>query len=122
MLRSWDEKTPIDKFKCHTNRLPFPLLALPHALCIELKLEQGHLCKLLSCIGHKLFWIFIMLDVGLSFNSKNKCEQMFWISLYFVKAKLRQKCVCSLWRGCCVFYDPISPKMHVGQQFIMVIG
>ena len=36
--------------------------------------------------------------------------------------KLRQKCVCSLWRDCCVLYDPISHEMHVAQQFNMVIG
>ena len=36
--------------------------------------------------------------------------------------KLRQKCVCSLWRDCCVLYDPISHEMHVVQQFNMVIG
>ena len=35
--------------------------------------------------------------------------------------KLRQKCVCSLWRDC-VLYDPISHEMHVVQQFTMVIG
>ena len=28
----------------------------------------------------------------------------------------RQKCVCSLWRDCCVLYDPISDEMHVVQQ------
>ena len=36
--------------------------------------------------------------------------------------KLRQKCVCSLWRDCCVLYDPISHEMHVVQQFNVVIG
>ena len=36
--------------------------------------------------------------------------------------KLRQKCICSLWRDCCVLYDPISHEMHVVQQFNMVIG
>ena len=36
--------------------------------------------------------------------------------------KLRQKCVCSLWRDCCVLYDPIYHEMHVVQQFNMVIG
>ena len=39
--------------------------------------------------------------------------------------KLRQKCVCSLWRDCYninVLYDPISHEMHVVQQFNMVIG
>ena len=35
---------------------------------------------------------------------------------------LRQKCVCSLWRDCCVLYDHISHEMHVVQQFNMVIG
>ena len=34
----------------------------------------------------------------------------------------RQKCVCSLWRDCCVLYDPISHEMHVVQQFNVVIG
>ena len=34
----------------------------------------------------------------------------------------RQKCVCSLWRDCCVLYDPISHEIHVVQQFNMVIG
>ena len=33
-----------------------------------------------------------------------------------------QKCVCSLWRDCCVLYDPIYHEMHVVQQFNMVIG
>ena len=39
--------------------------------------------------------------------------------------KMRQKCVCSLWRECYninVLYDPISHEMHVVQQFNMVIG
>ena len=39
--------------------------------------------------------------------------------------KLRQKCVCSLWRDCYninVLYDPISHEMHLVQQFNMVIG
>ena len=35
--------------------------------------------------------------------------------------KLRQKCVCSVWRDCCVLYDPISHEMHVVQQFNMVL-
>ena len=35
--------------------------------------------------------------------------------------KLQQKCVCSLWRDCCVLYDPISHEMHVVQQFNMVL-
>ena len=30
-------------------------------------------------------------------------------------------CVCSLWRDCCVFYDPIFHEMHVVQQFNMVL-
>ena len=33
----------------------------------------------------------------------------------------RQKCVCSVWRDCCVLYDPISHEMHVVQQFNMVL-
>ena len=37
-------------------------------------------------------------------------------------SKLRQKCACSLWRDCCVLYDPIYHEMHVVQQFNMVIG
>ena len=28
---------------------------------------------------------------------------------------------CSLWRDCCVLYDPISHEMHVVQQFNMVL-
>ena len=39
--------------------------------------------------------------------------------------KIRQKCVCSLWRECYninVLYDPISHEMHVVQQFNMVFG
>ena len=42
-----------------------------------------------------------------------------------IATKLRQKCVCSLWRDCYninVLYDPISHEMHVVQQFNMVIG
>ena len=35
--------------------------------------------------------------------------------------KLQQKCVCSVWRDCCVLYDPISHEMHVVQQFNMVL-
>ena len=34
----------------------------------------------------------------------------------------RQKCVCSLWRDCCVLYDPISHDIHAIQQFNMIIG
>ena len=37
-------------------------------------------------------------------------------------AKLRQNFVYSLWRDCCVLYDPISHEMHVVQQFNVVIG
>ena len=36
--------------------------------------------------------------------------------------KLRQKCVCSVWRDCCVLYDPISHEIYVVQQFNTVIG
>ena len=39
---------------------------------------------------------------------KNSKQQMLQI--------LRQNCICSLWRDCCVLYDPISHEMHVVQH------
>ena len=64
-------------------------------------------------------WIFGKIPNGL------------WPPLIFGKSycgfrdKMRQKCVCSLWRdfyNINVLYDPISHEMHVVQQFNMVIG
>ena len=62
------------------------------------------------------WWIFGKVPNGLwpppSFSEN-------YVALF--ATKLRQKCVCSLWRDCCVLYDPISHEMHVVQQFNMVL-
>ena len=62
------------------------------------------------------WWIFGKVPNGLwpppSFSENH-------VALF--ATKLRQKCVCSVWRDCCVLYDPISHEMHVVQQFNMVL-
>ena len=57
-------------------------------------------------------------------HQMDEFSEKFQTASHFRKIILRisrQKCVCSLWRDCCVLYDPISHEMHVVQQFNMVL-
>ena len=63
------------------------------------------------------WWIFGKVPNGLWPTPPSFSENH--VALF--ATKLRQKCVCSVWRDCCVLYDPISHEMHVVQQFNMVL-
>ena len=81
--------TPINKFKCPT----IPTFVAPSCTLYWTQTWARSSLQAIVVYWPKDFLdLHHMWDVGLSFNSKNKCEQMFWISLYFVEAKLRQKC------------------------------